>query len=135
MKNKKILIIAMLGILMLMQSMVAFAKPSVSKWTYEAQESGFSLTLWREGNKVWGSHSAWANNGNRCDSSMDEISIRGERSSQSGYVVHWKSGYSNATGLAYLTFRNDGTLLWRVSQVQENGERYIPDRAVLRPAR
>lgn len=118
-----------------MQSVAAFAEPAVSKWSYtnEQQGSGFSLTLEREGNKVWGQHTGWARHGSRIDDSVGSISIEGASESEdkpNEYIVRWQSGYSNAQGWAYL-ISEDGTLLWQVCRVQVEGERYIPNKAVL----
>lgn len=131
---RKIGIVVLIGILLVLQSIAVFAEPSVSEWTYsnEQQGSGFSLILWREGNKVWGKHTGWPRNGGRIDDSRDRISIEGANEDKPNeYIVRWQSSYSNAQGWAYLIFNDDGTLLWQVFKVQENGERYIPAKAVL----
>lgn len=136
MKSKKLCRILLIGMLLVLQSAAVFAEPSVSKWSYsnEQQGSGFSMTLWREGNKVWGQHTGWARNGNRIDDSWDEISIEGvSEDKPNEYIVRWQSGYSNAEGWADLIFSDDGTLLWQVFRVQVDGERYIPAKAILQP--
>lgn len=133
---RNVRMILLLGMLLVLQSVVVFAEPVVSEWVYsnEQQGSGFSLTLWREGNKVWGQHTGWARNGSRIDDSRDKNSIEGATEDKPNeYVVCWQSGYSNAQGWAYLIFNDDGTLLWQVIKVQENGERYIPAKAILQP--
>ncbi|CVK21869.1 hypothetical protein [Sporomusa sphaeroides] len=136
MKSTKICKVIFIGILLVLQSVAAFAEPSISEWMYsnEQQGSGFSMTLWREGNKVWGQHTGWARNGSRIDDSRDKISIEGASEDKPNeYIVRWQSGYSNAQGWAYLIFSDDGTLLWQVFRVQVEGERYIPAKAILQP--
>ena len=133
---RKLGIVVLIGILLVLQSIAVFAGPSVSEWTYsnEQQGSGFSMTLWREGNKVWGQHTGWARHGSRIDDSRDKISIEGASEDKPNeYIVRWQSGYSNAQGWAYLIFSDDGTLLWQVFRVQVEGERYIPAKAILQP--
>ncbi len=126
----------LVGLLLMLQTTLVFAEPVVSEWVYSDQErgSGFSLTLCREGSKVWGKHTGWARNGNRMDTSRDNISIQGvSEDKPSEYIVSWQSGYSNAQGWAYLIFNDDSTLLWQVFKVQVNAERYIPSKAILQP--
>ncbi|HML32321.1 hypothetical protein [Sporomusa sphaeroides] len=55
---RKLGMAVLIGILLVLQSVAAFAEPAVGEWMYsnEQQGSGFSMTLWREGNKVWGQH-------------------------------------------------------------------------------
>ncbi len=136
MKSKKLCGVILIGILLVLQSVAVFAEPAVSEWAYknEQQGSGFSVTLWREGNKVWGQHTGWARHGSRIDDSRDKISIEGASEDKPNeYIVRWQSGYSNAQGWAYLIFSDDGTLLWQVFRVQVEGERYIPNKAILQP--
>lgn len=136
MKRRIGLVAMLLGLLLVLQSVAAFAEPAVSEWTYtnEQQGSGFSLTLLREGNKVWGQHTGWARHGSRIDDSRDKLSIEGASEDKPNeYIVRWQSGYSNAQGWAYLIFSDDGTLLWQIFRVQVEGERYIPNKAVLQP--
>ncbi|TCL36250.1 hypothetical protein EV210_109200 [Anaerospora hongkongensis] len=133
---RKLGMAVLIGVLLVLQSVAVFAEPAVSEWMYsnEQQGSGFSMTLWCEGNKVWGQHSGWARHGSRIDDSRDKISIEGASEDKPNeYIVRWQSGYSNAQGWAYLIFSEDGTLLWQVFRVQVEGERYIPNKAVLQP--
>ncbi len=133
---RKLGMTVLIGILLILQSVAAFAEPAISEWSYtnEQQGSGFSLTLGREGNKVWGQHTGWARHGSRIDDSRDKISIEGASEDKPNeYIVRWQSRYSNAQGWAYLIFSEDGTLLWQVFRVQVEGERYIPNKAVLQP--
>ncbi|TWH45131.1 hypothetical protein [Sporomusa sp. KB1] len=136
MQRKAGLLALLVGVLLLLQTTLVFAEPVVTEWIYEnkQQGSGFSLTICRDGNKVWGQHMGWARFGNRIDDSRDKISIEGASEDKPNeYIVRWQSGYSNAQGWAYLIFSDDGTLLWQVFRVQVEGERYIPNKAILQP--
>jgi len=141
MKRQKILVCMLALVIMLANVSVGLAKSTESVWYASNERAGsdFEIHIWLEDHKLWGSHDASARRGARIDSSRGEISIKGTldnhsskgKSNWTDYIVRWKSGYSDASGWAYLIFQEDGTVYWNIYEVEQPGEYYLPEEAIL----
>ena len=140
MKTKKTLVGLFLVMVMLMNCIPAFANEvsgTKSTWEYDDGLGGgfeITITLTSDG-KLYGSHYAWANKGNRIDDSRGEISLVGTVFPEDyrSYNVVWRSSYSDAWGYAVLNINADGRDgYWRIESIEKPGDMYIPDDAILR---
>lgn len=136
-KKQKILICMLALVFMLTNASVSLAQSIEGTWTYENEQAGrsFLIKIWLEGDKLYGSHSAVGRQGARIDSSAGEISLHGTR--QEGaregaeyYLVKWQSNYSDASGDAWIIFR-DETARWQIDDTFQEGEHYFPQEALL----
>ncbi|TWH51994.1 hypothetical protein [Sporomusa sp. KB1] len=137
MKKQKILICMLALVLMLANAFVGLAQSIEGTWIYENEQAGrsFSIKIWLEGDTLYGSHSAAARQGARIDSSEGEISLKGvrQKNAREGseyYLVKWQSSYSDASGDAWIIFR-DGTARWQIDDTFQEGEHYFPQEALL----
>ena len=99
-------------------------------WSAKGGSWGMTLQITIDEGYILGTHSAYAQNGNRVDSSR-KPSITGRFEGKSPVLVGWRSGYGEATGKAELTVIDDSTISWRIIS-QSSGEHYLPREAVLR---
>ena len=92
----------------------------------------FGIHLHQDGNQLTGYHSAVTKDGSRTDTAVDgegSPSITGTIKGDIAIVdVH--SAYSAAVLKVRLTL-HDRSLNWKVLQVKQSGEHYIPDKATL----
>ena len=92
----------------------------------------FGIHLHQEGNQLTGYHSAVTKDGSRTDTAVDgegPPSITGTINGDTAMVdVH--SSYSDAVLKVRLTL-HDRSLNWKVLQVKQSGEHYIPEKATL----
>ena len=111
------------------------AAPSENKFEGEwvsHKDVDFGIHLHQEGNQLTGYHSAVTKDGRRTDTAVDgdgPPSITGTIKGDIAIVdVH--SAYSDAVLKVRLTLR-DRSLSWKVLQVKQSGQHYIPDKAAL----
>jgi len=92
----------------------------------------FAIQLHQDGNQLTGYHSAATKDGRRTDTAVDgedPPSITGTIKGDTAIVdVH--SSYSDTVLKVRLTLHNR-SLNWKVLEVKESGQYYIPDKATL----
>lgn len=93
-------------------------------WSYESDETSFTLDLKQNGKEVVGTHSSVMLGGSRIDDSMDEESVKGTVTDE-GLVVSIKSGYGLGTGKAKLTFVGQDSIRFKFVTLPK-GEFWIP---------
>jgi hypothetical protein len=118
--------------LLLANSSGANKKPFAGVWDFNAgKASSFTLELTQVGNHIEGYHTAIAHRGNR----IDAILPKEGKPSITGYLVadvahiHFRSGYSDATGEATLTLKGN-KLEWTITR--SSGAHYLPASCILR---
>ena len=94
---------------------------------WENTAFAFSLDLSQNADQLKGSHVVVAQQGNRIDSMDNSIdgSIQGNTA-----VVHFQSSYTTNTGEAQITFIDQNTISWKVTNPPA-GEYYLPGEATL----
>jgi hypothetical protein len=94
---------------------------------WENTTFAFNLDLSQNGNQLQGSHVVVAQQGNRIDSMDNSIegSVQGNIA-----VVHFQSSYTTNTGEAQITFIDQNTISWKVTNPPA-GEYYLPAEATL----
>ena len=96
------------------------------------KDMDFGIHLHQKDNQLTGYHSAVTKDGSRTDTAVDgegPPSITGTIKGDTTMVeVH--SAYSDAVLQVRLTL-HDRSLNWKVLQVKQSGEHYIPDKATL----
>ena len=112
-----------------------YAGPSEKRFEGEwvsHKDVDFGIHLHQEGNQLTGYHSAVTKDGSRTDTAVDgegPPSITGTINGDTAIVdVH--SAYSDAVLKVRLTF-HDRRLNWKVLEVKQSGEYYIPDKVTL----
>lgn len=112
-----------------------YADPTEKKFEGEwasHKDVDFGIHLHQDGNQLTGYHSAVTKDGSRTDTAVDgegPPSITGTITGDTAMVeVH--SAYSDAVLKVRLTL-HDRSLNWKVLQVKQSGEHYIPDKATL----
>jgi len=112
-----------------------YAGPSDKRFEGEwvsHKDVDFRIHLHQKGNQLTGYHSAVTKDGSRTDTAVDgegPPSITGTITGDTAMVeVH--SAYSDAVLKVRLTL-HDRSLNWKVLQVKQSGEHYIPDKATL----
>jgi hypothetical protein len=117
---------------LLANSSAASKKPFTGVWDFNAgSAASFTLELTQTGNHIEGYHTAIAHRGNRIDAILPkegEPSITGDVVSGVAHV-HFRSGYSDATGEATLTL-NGNKLEWEI--IRSSGAHYLPKSCILR---
>ena len=99
-------------------------------WSTNEGSWGLTLQITIDEGYIIGTHSAYAQNGNRIDSSR-KTSITGRFEGRSPVRVAWRSGYNGATGEAEIAVVDDSTIRWKITS-ESSGEHYLPREAVLR---
>ena len=92
----------------------------------------FGIHLHQKDNQLTGYHSAVSKDGRRTDTAIDgedPPSITGTITGDTA-IVEVHSTYSDAVLKVRLTVHN-GRLNWKVLQVKQSGQHYIPDKATL----
>jgi len=92
----------------------------------------FGIHLQQKGDQLTGYHSAVTKDGSRTDTAVDgegPPSITGTITGDTA-IVEVHSAYSDAVLKVRLTLHDRG-LNWKVLQVKQSGEHYIPDKATL----
>ena len=92
----------------------------------------FGIHLHQKGDQLTGYHSAVTKDGRRTDTAVDgegPPSITGTIKGDTA-IVEVHSAYSDAVLKVRLTL-HDRSLNWKVLQVKQSGQHYIPDRATL----
>lgn len=119
----------------LASAVTIFAAPSEKKFEGEwvsHKDVDFGIHLHQEGSQLTGYHSAVTKDGSRTDTAVHgegPPSITGTINGDTAIVdVH--SAYSDAVLKVRLTL-HDRSLNWKVLQVKQSGEHYIPDKATL----
>ena len=101
-------------------------------WDFNAgNASSFSLELTQTGNRVQGYHTAIAHRGNRIDAVLPKEgkpSITGDVVAGVAHI-HFRSGYSDATGDATLTLKGN-KVEWTITR--SSGAHYLPASCILR---
>ena len=112
-----------------------YAGPSDKKFDGEwVSHKGvdFGIHLHQDGDQLTGYHSAVTKDGSRTDTAVDgegPPSIKGTIKGDTAMVeIH--SAYSDAVLKVRLTLQ-ERSLNWKVVQVKESGEHYIPEKATL----
>ena len=95
-------------------------------WDFSAgNAAAFSLELTQTGNRVQGYHTAIARHGNRIDAVLPKEgkpSVTGDVVAGVAHI-HFRSGYSDATGDATLTLKGN-KLEWTITR--SSGAHYLP---------
>ena len=112
-----------------------YAGPSEKKFEGEwvsHKDVDFGIHLQQKGDQLTGYHSAVTKDGSRTDTAVDgegAPSITGTITGDTA-IVEVHSAYSDAVLKVRLTLHDRG-LNWKVLQVKQSGEHYIPDKATL----
>jgi|ERR1700736_905869 hypothetical protein len=118
--------------LLLANSSGASKKPFAGVWDFNAgNASSFTLELTQAGNHIEGYHTAIAHRGNRIDAILPKEgkpSITGDVVAGVAHI-HFRSGYSDATGEATLTLKGN-KLEWEITR--SSGAHYLPTSCILR---
>lgn len=117
--------------LMIADSCAAGKGAFAGLWGFEAGDvTAFSLDLTQNGSRVQGYHTAVAHHGKRVDAVLPnegKPSITGDVIAGVAHV-HFRSGYSNATGDATLTPKGK-KLEWTI--IRATGAHYLPASCIL----